>query len=151
MTDEIEYQPRKIGRPPLRADQKLDQQVKRFRVSQPAWDKLNSASRTTGKNIPSILRDLIDGIEVTSPAINADPLLITELNKLGAELRALHKELHPIGNNANQLAKSSHTDRGFIQYWRELGAEVEHQVQQCRTAMLTVDTLLDQLLKDTAE
>lgn len=52
------------------------------------------------------------GYAVVSPAASrrADPALITELNRIGV--------------NVNQLARAVHTDRAFIRYWREVGAEL---------------------------
>lgn len=57
-------------------------------------------------------RRRILGYAVVSPAAarRADPALISELNRIGV--------------NVNQLARAVHTDREFIRYWREIGAEL---------------------------
>lgn len=53
------------------------------------------------------------GFAVASPAAarRTDPALITELNRIGV--------------NVNQLARAAHTDRDFIQFWREIGRELQ--------------------------
>lgn len=156
MSDELEILPRKIGRPALRADEVLGGpdgkfQIKRFRVSKIAWDKLHSQSRATGKTIPAIMRDLIDEEAPSVAAIPSDPLLIARLNTLGAELRQLHKELHPIGNNANQMTHLAHNGRGHQDQWRAMAAEIEAVLPKYRTAIAAVEGLLDQLLQDDDE
>lgn len=38
---------------------------------------------------------------------------------------ALLSELNRIGVNVNQLTASTHMDRQFVEYWREIGKELE--------------------------
>ncbi len=53
----------------------------------------------------------------TDPIRRADPALITKLNALGLELKA-------IGNNANQLARAKHTGRSFNVRWQAVADKV---------------------------
>ncbi len=58
-------------------------------------------------------RRRILGYAVVSPAAarRADPELIVAINRVGVLV--------------NQLARAVHTDREFIKYWREIGAELK--------------------------
>lgn len=53
----------------------------------------------------------------TDPTRRTDPALITKLNALGIQLKA-------IGNNANQLARAKHTGRAFRVSWQTVAEKV---------------------------
>ena len=69
-----------------------------------------------------IRRRLLDYIVPTSASVPAtDPALITELNRLGLELRR-------IGNNANQLAINAHTGRRGKLAWNVVVKAIHEQI-----------------------
>lgn len=78
-----------------------------------------------------VRRRILGHVVAPAPAQRrADPALITEVNRLGLELKA-------IGNNANQLALSTHTGRRFRASWEAvvdrinaLGGEVSEALER---------------------
>ncbi len=67
------------------------------------------------------------------PARQQTVALISEINRLGLELKA-------IGNNANQLALAAHTNRRFATSWKDV-------VREIRELRDKVDDALDKVLE----
>lgn len=66
---------------------------------------------------------------------STDPLKISALNNYAL---ALSK----IGNNVNQLAAATHQGRDFVKYWREIGSELQVELQAAKSALN--DALMDE-------
>lgn len=109
-------------------------EVVRARVSIAERGRIEAAAAQAGMRVTDYMRmRLLDDRASNRPAPSAatDSALISLLNKLSLELAR-------IGNNANQLARATHRDSAFTQYWREIGDEVRFAAVQARTALAKV-------------
>lgn len=114
-----------MPRPKKHPDEKRDQRFNlRFTAAELAH--VETQARLAGIGPHEFLRRRALGYVVppASAQQRTDPGIVTELNRLGLELKA-------IGNNANQLALASHTNRRFATSWagvveriHELGGQV---------------------------
>lgn len=109
---------RKPGRPELpkhlkraastRADLTLEQKA-----------RLTAKAREAGMTEAELLRTFIDhGRVVVSGSRHADPALVSEVNRLALELKA-------IGVTANKMAVSVHTGRKFRLRWEHVATEID--------------------------
>jgi len=100
-----------MARPAKAVGEKCDKQLNlRVTLAQHviAHEKANAAGLTVGE----LLRTWIDGKSVArTSSRQADPALISELNRIGV--------------NVNQLARAHHRDSAFVQYWHEIGEELK--------------------------
>ena len=71
---------------------------------------VRSQARAAGLSVSEYARRRMLGHQVPQTPGRADARRLTELNRLGLELRA-------IGNNVNQLARAVHTGRSFNVAW----------------------------------
>lgn len=58
----------------------------------------------------------------------SDPALVAALNNYAVALAQ-------IGNNVNQLTAATHQGRDFAKYWREIGDELQTELQLARAAL----------------
>lgn len=73
-------------------------------------------------------RRCVLGTPLPSSRAGSDPAKIAALNSYAV---ALSK----IGNNVNQLAAATHQGRDFVQFWREIGAELQDDLHAARQAL----------------
>lgn len=104
-----------MPRPTKHENEKLSEVV-RLRVTVAEHAHIREQAEAAGVTVSDYLRRRAVGYRVPSAATGGegrrvDPALITAVNKIGV--------------NVNQLARAVHTDRSFVEYWREIGAEVE--------------------------
>ena len=102
------------GRPKRSADEKLSEHV-HVMVSVADRETLTAKALSAGVSEAEFLRRLIRGAELADASqspipVQTDPRLVVELNR--------------IGNNVNQLAKSSHRGSDFVRYWQDVGEEL---------------------------
>ena len=120
-----------MARPKKHPDEKRDQRFNlRFTAAELAH--VETQARLAGIGPHEFLRRrALSYIVPPAPAQRrGDPALVTEINRLGLELKA-------IGNNANQLALASHTNRRFATSWEgvvdrihELGGQVSEALER---------------------
>lgn len=116
-----------MARPRKSADEKRTEQMNtRWTLAERETLRANAAR--VGLDDSEFLRHRALGIPLPSSSSSADPALIAALN---AHAVALTK----IGNNVNQLAAATHQGRDFVQYWREIGAELEADLSAAREAL----------------
>lgn len=116
-----------MARPRKSADEKRTEQMNtRWTLAERETLRANAAR--VGLDDSEFLRHRALGIPLPSSSSSADPALIAALN---AHAVALTK----IGNNVNQLAAATHQGRDFVQYWREIGAELEADLFAAREAL----------------
>ncbi len=95
-------------------------------------DYLRQQAEAAGLNEAGLVQRILE-FAAAPPARRQTAALISEINRLGLELKA-------IGNNANQLALSSHTNRRFATSWED----VVQGIGQLRTKVSDVlDKVLD--------
>ncbi len=116
-----------MARPRKSADEKRTEQMNtRWTLAERETLRANAAR--VGLDDSEFLRHRALGIPLPSSSSSADPALIAALN---GHAVALTK----IGNNVNQLAAATHQGRDFVQYWREIGAELEADLSAARDAL----------------
>ncbi len=116
-----------MARPRKSADEKRTEQMNtRWTLAERETLRANAAR--VGLDDSEFLRHRALGIPLPSSSSSADLALIAALN---AHAVALTK----IGNNVNQLAAATHQGRDFVQYWREIGAELEADLSVAREAL----------------
>ena len=118
-----------MPRPRKTADESLSEVVS-TRMTPASFEKLQSMAHAAGVgNEAEIIRRLIDGAPpIPKRAARSDPALIAALNNYAVSLSR-------IGNNVNQLAAATHTGRDFVQYWQEIGAELQADLSAARRAL----------------
>lgn len=82
-------------------------------------EALRDRVRASGlKSEAEFVRQAIFSATIRPPARSAttDPALLSELNRVGV--------------NVNQLAAATHMGRDFVQYWREIGTELETVIRK---------------------
>ena len=120
-----------MARPKKHPDEKRDQRFNlRFTAAELAH--VETQARLAGIGPHEFLRRRALGYVVPPAPTHrrVDPGIVTELNRLGLELKA-------IGNNANQLALATHTNRRFRASWEavaqrvhELGGQVTEALER---------------------
>ena len=80
----------------------------RFTAAEDAY--VRSQARAAGLSVSEYSRRRLLGHQVPQSPGRANAQLLSELNRLGLELKA-------IGNNVNQLARAVHTGRSFNVAW----------------------------------
>lgn len=117
-----------MARPRKNADQALSEMLP-IRMSVATRETLRSKARAAGVSEAEYLRRYIDGTPNPAPArASVDPAVVAFLNSYAV---ALGK----IGNNVNQLARSTHRGSDFTRFWREVGHELQAQLGAGRTAL----------------
>lgn len=79
-------------------------------------DYFRTEAEAAGLSEAGLVRRMLE-FAAAPPARRQTAALISEINRLGLELKA-------IGNNANQLALASHTNRRFTTSWEDVVAEI---------------------------
>jgi len=117
-----------MARPRKSADEQLSEMLP-IRMTTATRETLRSKARAAGVSDAEFIRRYIDGTPNPSPARSAvDPAIVAFLNTYAL---ALSK----IGNNVNQLTRSSHRGSDFTRFWREVGGEVQGQLAAGRAAL----------------
>lgn len=116
-----------MPRPKKNADEKMSEPV-RFWTTPHNRDQLTSKSQAAGLGEAEFLRRLIDATPLPSSVTASDPAKIAALN-------AYAVALGKIGNNVNQLSAASHQGRDFVQFWREIGDELQADLLNAREAL----------------
>ena len=117
-----------MARPTKHTDEQRSQTA-RARVTVSEYEHIKQQAYLAGLDVSEFIRRRLLGYEVPSAATRrADPGLVTEVNKLGLELSA-------IGNNANQLALSAHTNRRAQSSWEEVVARINELGDQVATTL----------------
>lgn len=80
--------------------------VVRARVTAAEKAHVALQAQAVGLDVTEYVRRRVLGHQLPSVHAQADARMISELNRLGVELRS-------IGNNVNQVARAVHTGRGF--------------------------------------
>ena len=111
------------------ADERLSEHV-HFLTSVPTRERLANRASACGVSEAEFLRRYIDGLPNVprSASAAADPALVNAINNYAV---AISK----VGNNVNQLAAASHQGRDFVRFWREIGAELQADLEAGREAL----------------
>jgi hypothetical protein len=124
-----------MARPTKHPDEQRSQTA-RARVTAAEHEHIKQQASLAGLGVSEFVRRRLLGYEVPSAATrSADPGLVTEINRLGLELRA-------IGNNANQLALAAHTNRRAATSWESVVDRI-HALAGQVTAVLEKVVLSD--------
>lgn len=107
-----------MARPRMETDEKRTEVVQ-LRMTYAEREHVRAQAQLAGIGVSEFVRRRALGYVVPSGGgvRRPDPALITELNGLGVQLSAL-------GNNANQLARSTHTGRSFRVRWQAVADAV---------------------------
>ena len=118
-------------RPTKNADERRSETA-RFRLTLAERERLRSNAANAGLDHTEFMRRRILD-EPLPPALysRTDPALIAALNNYAVSLSQ-------IGNNVNQLTAATHQGRDFAKYWREIGGELQAELQAARTALHNV-------------
>lgn len=116
-----------MARPRKSADEKRTEQMN-TRWTLAERESLRASAARVGLDDSEFLRHRALGIPLPSSSSSADPALVAALNTHAVALTK-------IGNNVNQLAAATHQGRDFVQYWREIGAELEADISAAREAL----------------
>lgn len=124
------------GRPKLPPEQRRTERYN-LRFTPAELQHLQLQAQTAGLDVAEYLRRRALGYVVPPAPTHrrCDPGLVTELNRLGLEIKA-------IGNNANQIARAVHTNRRFGVSWQAVVSRIEELSRQVS------DTLEKILLDD---
>lgn len=125
--------PAKGGRPKKSADDRLSEHI-HFLTTIATRENLAIKASASGVSEGEFLRRMIDGAEMPPARSAVNPALIAALNNYVVASAKLH-------NNVNQLTAANWQGRDFVQYWREIGRELEADLKAGRAA-------LDALLED---
>lgn len=108
-----------MGRPVMDEHEKLSETV-RLRLTLAELEHVRAQAETAGLSVSSFLRRRACGYVVPQAPLRrgVDPAVVAELNRVGLELKA-------IGNNANQLALSAHTQRRTRIAWEGVVGQIE--------------------------
>lgn len=100
-----------MARPKKQAGEKRDEQLK-IRLTTAEIEELRTAAFTAGVSVSDYARSRMLGTRLPSKTVSrSDPALVSELNRIGV--------------NVNQLARANHRDSAFVNYWREIGDELQ--------------------------
>ena len=100
-----------MARPQKQAHEKRDQRFN-LRLTLAEIEHVRSQAALAGLEPHDYVRRRVIEHKVSpSPARESDPALISEINRIGV--------------NVNQLARSAHRGSDFVQYWQEVGAELQ--------------------------
>lgn len=116
-----------MARPKKNADDKRTEQMNtRWTLAERETLRANAAR--VGLDDSEYLRRRALGIPLPSSSSSVDPALVAALN-------AYAVALSKIGHNVNQLTAATHQGRDFVQYWREIGTELEGDLTVSREAL----------------
>lgn len=103
-----------MGRPKKLPDERRTETI-RARVTVAEFEHVHQQARAAGLDVSEYVRRRAVGYVVPPAPVHrrADPGVVTELNRLGLELKA-------IGNNANQIALALNAGRRSSQPWEEV-------------------------------
>ncbi len=130
-----------MARPRKAANDKLTEFFA-FRQTVDARARVERQASLAGMNLHDYVRNVIEGFEVkalpsTSRAEKVDASkVLMALNKISLEQAR-------VGNNVNQLAAAVHQGRGFSEYWKEIGQELEQLNDLIQDTLTTVGIAYD--------
>ena len=117
-----------MARPRKSADEKRSARFN-LRYTEAERETVRDLARRYGLDEMEFQRRRVLGTPLPSSSATAiDPALVAALN---AQAVALSK----IGNNVNQLAAATHQGRDFVRFWREIGAELQADLDASRDAL----------------
>jgi hypothetical protein len=99
-----------MARPEKTPEEKRSETA-RFRLTVAERAFLRGQAETAGLTEAEFLRRRALGLPVRAASARSDPVLVSELNRIGV--------------NVNQLARATHRGAEFTRYWREIGARLE--------------------------
>lgn len=135
------------GRPKKDASERRSETA-RARVTVAEMEHLQQQTRIAGlPDVSEFIRRRTLGYEVPSPArTSIDPALISELNRLGLALKNHSLQVKSVGNNANQLALSAHTNRRTQMAWEDVSEKVNALGLRSDELLAQVSTILEQVV-----
>ena len=116
-----------MARPRKHAEDKRSETL-RSRVTLSEREEIRAAALSLGLDDSEYVRRRVLERSLPFRSAAADPAKIAALN-------AYAVALSKIGNNVNQLAAATHQGRDFVRYWREIGAELNADLQAARQAL----------------
>ncbi|MEL6322950.1 MAG: plasmid mobilization relaxosome protein MobC [Pseudomonadota bacterium] len=117
----------KGGRPP-KDGEKRDEFIT-LRVTPSEKHAIEEHARACGLRASDYARSLALGFKPSaSEAMHTDPAVVSLLNTIVLQTKR-------IGNNVNQLARSTHRGSAFQQFWAEIGDELRIQVADAQRAL----------------
>lgn len=128
---------RKRGRPTVAEEERRSSRLN-LRFTRAEHARILSQARIAGLKPVEFCRRRSLEYEVPAPLHQrVEPGLVRALNSVGLELKA-------IGNNANQLALASHTNRRFATSWQDVAARV-HELSDELDVVLEKVVLVSEL------
>tara|TARA_R110000782_G_scaffold102483_5_gene189517 strand:+ start:19390 stop:19821 length:432 start_codon:yes stop_codon:yes gene_type:complete len=120
---------RHTGRPEKQEHERLSMVVQ-ARVTLAEQEHIRRIAAEAGLSVSDYLRRRACAYQVPASVRHrsSDPALVTEVNKLGVELKA-------VGNLANQLALSVHTRRRSRIAWEAVVSQIEAAVDDVQQAL----------------
>lgn len=116
-----------MARPKKHADE-LRSEWARCRVTIAEREMFRSNAAHAKLDESEFMRRCILDVPLPPARSGSDPAYIAALNNYAVALSQ-------IGNNVNQLTAATHQGRDFAQYWREIGAELQTELQAARSAL----------------
>lgn len=118
----------KPGGRPKKADGETRSELVAVRLTITEKAELDRRAGQAGLSPSEYLRHCVFRRRTPAGKAGTDPALVSELNRLTLETAR-------IGNNLNQLARATHRDSAFQEFWREIGQEVRFTAMQVRRAL----------------
>lgn len=116
-----------MARPKKNDDEKRTERYNlRYTVAERETVRTNAA--LAGLDDMEFQRRRALGVALPPARSGSDPALVAALNNYAVALAQ-------IGNNVNQLAAATHQDRDYAKYWREIGDELQTDLQLARSAL----------------
>lgn len=116
-----------MARPRKHSEEKRSETM-RSRVTLSEREEIRQVALSLGLEDSEYIRRRVLGRALPQGRAGGDPMKIAALN-------AYAVALSKIGNNVNQLAAATHQGRDFVQYWREIGAELSADLTAARQAL----------------
>lgn len=117
-----------MARPKKNPDEKRSARAE-ARLTVAEHEHVRQQAHLAGLEVSEFIRRRLLGYEVPAKgAGQADPALVTEINRLGLELSA-------IGNNANQLARAANSGRRAHIAWEDVVARINELGDQVSGAL----------------
>lgn len=116
-----------MARPKKHADE-MRSETARCRLTVSEREAVRMRAAQAGLQESEFIRRRILNVPLPVAQSGSDPALVSALNNYVLALAQ-------IGNNVNQLAAATHQGRDFTNYWREVGDELEQDLDRARRAL----------------